>query len=712
MAFPFLKSLDAYIDTELNTRKDPLKASELVPWIKITSNLADGYELGSSSYPDLFGASGMYHSDSATRFRPKPIITDFSVDFASRGTLRRATFVITCYTVDDLSKLQEYFLEPGISCFIQWGWNKSLTTGKSVIPLSADAGNVNLYNRNPQALNEIRQKNNGCYDNMVGIITGGESNINGNEYKVSVKVSSIGEILMGRSQETVTPDSEKVSDKPAFGEKEITAYEGDVKLNYVYAFNALPAEHRTNVIKGWINDASKVDAGADFINFNESLIEEATEETKKGTLLFGAISYNQDVAVFNKVFQARDSSSPVTPRKYIRFRNFIDIMNETKLKLSEDGSMNFNLDISQTYISAFRRIFSTDERVFIPNLSMVNFFQNEAYFRGSAPYRAELMDKWGSAGRTSKVSFPIVNETSFTMKDGTVVKLPGNKHGWIGNVYLDSEVAFEALRDVRRPVKEVLDGVLKVMEESVEGLWNFQVVQDGNQLRISDANLRNEKGGISIPSFFYTGTKSFFLDASFNLDIPKAMASKVVMVKSIDDGSISGDGTPEQTGLFSNKKDTKLEKTKVKSLDNATVQDPKLTEDELKKNGWVDLRRNIKIMVDPSIVKKSSIGGNINEWGIYGIYLNKKFFNTIRKTDTGYASSGAVYNGRPLPVKFGFTTLGMSGFQVGQLFKVVGLPSQYTDINKGAFMITEVTHKVDGKHWTTTVDSMFKPFFR
>ena len=69
------------------------------------------------------------------------------------------------------------------------------------------------------------------YDNMVGIITGGESNINGNEYKVSVKVSSIGEILMGRSQETVTPDSEKVSDKPAFGEKEITAYEGDVKLN-------------------------------------------------------------------------------------------------------------------------------------------------------------------------------------------------------------------------------------------------------------------------------------------------------------------------------------------------------------------------------------------------------------------------------------------------------------------------------------------------
>jgi hypothetical protein len=387
-------------------------------------------------------------------------------------------------------------------------------------------------------------------------------------------------------------------------------------------------------------------------------------------------------------------------------------MNETKLKLSEDGSMNFNLDISQTYISAFRRIFSTDERVFIPNKNMVNFFQNEAYYRGPNPYRAELMGKQGTAGRTSGVSFPILSDTSFTMKDGTSVVLPAYKHGWIGNVYLDSEVAFEALRDVRRPIKEVLDGVLKVMEESVEGLWNFQVVQDGNQLRISDANLRNEKGGISIPSFFYTGTKSFFLDASFNLDIPKAMASKVVMVKSIDDGSISGDGTPEQTGLFSNKKDTKLEKVKVSSNDANTIQTPALTDDEIKKNGWVDLRRNVKLMVDPSVVKKSEVDGDTSKWAIYGIYLNKKFFNTIRKTDTGYAGSNSVYTGRPLPVKFGFTTLGMSGFQVGQLFKVIGLPSQYTDINKGAFMITEVTHKVDGKHWTTTVDSMFKPFFR
>jgi hypothetical protein len=712
MAFPFLKSLDAFIYNELKTRIDPIKASQLVPWIQITSNLGGGYEIGSASYPDLFGANGMYHSDNAARFRPRPVIADFSVDFASRGTLRKATFKIKCFTVDDLSKLQEYFLEPGISCFIQWGWNKSLISGKSILALEASAANVNTYNRNPQSLNEIRSANNGCYDNMVGIITGGESFINGEEYGVTVKVCSIGEILMGRSQESVTDDKEKISTRPAFSSEEIEAYKATPQLNYAYAFNTFPAEHRTNTIKGWINDKTKVDVTTDFIGFNESLIEEATEETKKGSTLFGLISFNQDVQILGKQFSARDNSSPVSPKKYIRFRNFVDMLNETRLKLSEDGGANFTIDLENVYIGAFRRMFSTDDRVFIPNKTMVNFFWNEPYYAGSDTPVAQILDPWSLSGR--KLSFVKTETTSFTMKDGTSVTLDPFRHGWLGDVFVDTEVLYEALRDVKRPIKEVLDGVLKVLEDSVEGLWNFQIVEDGNKLRISDGNLRNDKAGIEIPSFYMTGTQSFFLDASFNLDIPKAMASKVVMQKSVEGGSISGDGDPDQlTGLFSNQKDTKLAKIKVESNEDDKAAAKTLTADEIKKNGWIDLRRNIRILVDPTITKKGDIDSDLNKWAIYGIYLNKKYFNTVRKADSGMGSSSKpVTSGRPLPVKFNFTTLGMSGFQVGQLFKVIGLPPQYTNVGLGAFMITEVTHKVDNKQWTTSVEAMFKPFYR
>jgi hypothetical protein len=712
MAFPFLKSLDEFIYKELKTRIDPIKASQLVPWIQITSNLGGGYEIGSASYPDLFGANGMYHSDNAARFRPKPIVSEFSVDFASRGTLRKATFKIKCYTVDDLSKLQEYFLEPGISCLIQWGWNKSLTSGKSILALDASADTVNKYNRNPQELNNLRSANNGCYDNMVGIITGGESFINGDEYGITVKVCSIGEILMGRTQESVTDDTDKVSDRPVFSSTEIEAYVGKPELNYAYAFNTFPAEHRTNTVKEWITDKTKVDVTTDFIGFNESLIEEAAEETKKGSTLFGLISYNQDVQVLNKVFSARDATSPVTTKKYIRFRNFVNMINETSLTLSEDGGANFTIDLENVYVGAFRRMFSTDERVFIPNKTMVNFFWNEPYYRGGDTPIAQLLDTWSTSGR--KLSFVKATSTTFTMKDGTSVTLDPFRHGWLGDVFVDSEVLYEALRDVRRPIKEVLDGVLKVLEEAVEGLWNFQIVEDGNKIRITDGNLRNEKDGIDVPSFYMTGTQSFFLDASFNLDIPKAMASKVFMQKSVEGGNISGDGEPEQlTGLFSNQKDSKLAKIQVKKIENKTATKTVLTPDEIKKNGWIDLRRNVKFMVDPTITTKGDIGSNLNRWAIYGIYLNKKYFNMVRKADTGMSKSGTpVTSGRPLPVKFNFTTLGMSGFQVGQLFKVIGLPPQYTNVGLGAFMITEVTHKVDSKQWTTSVEAMFKPFYR
>ena len=115
-------------------------------------------------------------------------------------------------------------------------------------------------------------------------------------------------------------------------------------------------------------------------------------------------------------------------------------------------------------------------------------------------------------------------------------------------------------------------------------------------------------------------------------------------------------------------------------------------------------------MINPKFVLKEDIGdGNLAEWCIYSHFLNKRVFNDQRKGDLYTGSE--VYNGRPAPVGFDFTVLGMSGFQVGQLFNVVGLPPQYSSA-KGAFQIEEVTHKIDSKQWITEVKSHFRPFYK
>jgi hypothetical protein len=257
VGFPWYKSIDDYIVKELEARIDPIKVSRLVPWISATSNLGGQFTLSSGKYDSIFGGGNpSYDTTSEMKYRPNPIITDFSIDFANRGTLRMATLKIKCFTPEQLTEMQKYFMEPGISIMVQWGWNYSISKGKSVGPVAANAGNVNKYNRNPDALFDIRSSNGGCYDNLVGIITGGESGISGEEFNISCKITTMGEILMNHSQEGVQK-AVNAAVANVFGispyvvpGKTITQQEEakDPAVNASYFFNQLPAEFRTNPV--------------------------------------------------------------------------------------------------------------------------------------------------------------------------------------------------------------------------------------------------------------------------------------------------------------------------------------------------------------------------------------------------------------------------------------------------------------------------------
>ncbi len=701
MAFPFYKSIDSYIVSELRARSSNsnVQLSKLMPWIKATTSLEGRYSIGTDSYSTLFGggSTDSYTTTSQWKYRPNPIITDFSVDFASRGTLRRCTLKIKCFTPDQLRLIQQNFLEPGISVYVQWGWNYSVEKNKAIGPTDVSAGTVQKYNRNAAELNNIRAANYGCYDNFVGIIGGGESVVAGIEFDVNVKMVSLGEILMGKSGETVVPDAEAEKIKPLSHPNSKAALEQNRnrKLNWVYCFDQLPDELRNNnTLK--IEDTFKYDS--DFINYNESLVTEAKEETSEGW-------FSGDLTFKGKSFEAADADNPINGGKFMSFDAFIKLLNAARIKLIANNTVDFAIDISNTYIGSFSRIFSTDERIYIPNSTCYNYLDDIILLNPSGVSSNTALDT-SVNGR----SFPKNGATTVTF-EGQSVTLPAGKHGWIGDVYIENEMAMEALKNQTTPIKEVLDGVLKKMEDAVEGLWSFQILEDksgdATKLRIADANLRNVRSGnngSNVQEFEMFGTNSFFLDANFNLDIPKEMASKVYMEKSVD----SVQSPDELTGLFSSKKDVVLGKLNKEAYD-ATIVKP---EEEDPKQKWIEFRRNIKLLVNPNIISVADIGdGNMDEWAICGNYLNKRKFNDIRKQDLGYTGGGEVYNGRSLPVGFDFTVLGMSGFQVGHLFSIKGLPDQYS-INRGAFQIEEITHKIDGKQWITEVKSHFRPFYK
>ncbi|NDB54853.1 hypothetical protein EB155_02960 [archaeon] len=699
MAFPFYKSIDGYITNELQARtsNNNVELSKLVPWIQATSNLGSRYTLGTETYTSLFtgGGNDAYGNiaGSQWRYRPNPIITDFSVDFASRGTLRRCTLKIKCFSPDQLTKVQTYFMEPGISTYIQWGWNYSISGRKAIGPTPIDSGTIKNYYRNPTSLNNIRSTNNGCYDNFVGIISGGESTINGNEFDVTIKLVSIGELLMGLPRDPVQDNQAKI-EPTNYPVQKLNSYltSRNVKANFAYFFDQLPDSLRTPELLA-LEDDFKPES--DFINYNETLIEEAKYETTSGT--FSGDLLIQSVPALS--IQAMDAESPVNASKYVSFEAFIKLLNNTRIKFSDDG-LKLDIDITDSYCGAFKGIFSTDEAVFIPNKECRGFLNDIALLKGSTVGSMLNFKINNSVGGRS---FMRSTATTVTI-DGDSVTLPAYTHGWIGDLYIENSIAMDALENQTASVKEVLDSVLSRISEAVEGLWAFQIVEadNGTRLRIADGNLRNQRTS-SITSFNMFGTDSFFLDASFNLDIPKAMMGQIVMEKSTD---VEGTDTLTK-GLFSDQKDTVLgDEIKKEAAANKKAEPQTEWEERL----WIEFRRNIRIMINPKFVLKEDIGdGNLAEWCIYSHFLNKRVFNDQRKGDL--YTGGEVYNGRPAPVGFDFTVLGMSGFQVGQLFNVVGLPPQYSSA-KGAFQIEEVTHKIDSKQWITEVKSHFRPFYK
>jgi hypothetical protein len=110
LGLPWYRGIDSYIITELNARKNPQTVSGMVPWIHVTSNLGGQKTISSGTYADIIGDA--YKLDKEYGFRPSPIITDFSVDFSQRGTLRAGTIKIKCFTVEQYTDILKYFLEP------------------------------------------------------------------------------------------------------------------------------------------------------------------------------------------------------------------------------------------------------------------------------------------------------------------------------------------------------------------------------------------------------------------------------------------------------------------------------------------------------------------------------------------------------------------------------------------------------------------------
>ena len=129
---------------------------------------------------------------------PPPEIEKISV-VIQKELVRKATVEWTCFSKAQLEYMTPYFLVPGITCILEWGWNHFNPT--SLLNLSDIKDLKDKFNNPYPLYTENILNSNGNYDVIFGIITHFEWSVEGTKIKCKTEISSKDRIYAGISMD-------------------------------------------------------------------------------------------------------------------------------------------------------------------------------------------------------------------------------------------------------------------------------------------------------------------------------------------------------------------------------------------------------------------------------------------------------------------------------------------------------------------------------
>lgn len=739
-SFPNFSNIQGFVQNTLNKRKGNTElVSKLNPFVRLVSggskNGADGLVLDSNPDTKLFQAAGTTYGSSTRAgvigrtwngapvnantgqgYRPSPVVTSLEVDEASGALSRKATFSITCFTKEQMEIISQYFLEPGFSIFIEWGWNTS--SGVSGLQ-KLDAATISKYQSSSKR-NKTRKNTSGEYDNYLGFITGGSVAMDGDKWTITANCTGYTELptylLTTETGEQKEGDIGVVTTAEPFG----LNYIGESKYlsdqRFMTMFNALPQTRQTLAVK---NLRSKFSADNSYlINFDEEVVEELNDETD-GFSLFGWNVKKGKMSVDGKSIKFPPGTKITSNQRFIRFDGLMDIIYEIGIdgyELPDGKVIKFELDYKDTLCSSFRKIYSTDSsKLFIPNKQTPQFSLSAAT-KGSG--KAITTKDLTSGGKvinnevksTKTIRFPENSKVTFTATNGTKIEKEAGQAGYLKNLYVNFDFAKRILETKKFYLKDALYQILNGMSSAVNGMWNFQIEEteckqsDGsslNTLKIWETNLVTDGKQKPTYRFEMIGEKSVFIDASFDLDISGAKMNQVIGSK-LGGKKVNTDNPPL---LFQGGLTDKLGiKIKEKKVDNTT--DPTSTEED--KANLAE--QNLNIMLGKAhfyprveLQDSSNFSQDLYKLCYLGAFHDSNIFSAFK---SGNDELKNKKNASPLmPINFTFTVHGVSGIRRGDMFKVNGIPTIYEN---GFFQVLSVKHMLEGMSWKTEVTGGYR----
>jgi hypothetical protein len=602
-----------------------------------------------------------------------------------------------------MEKLVQYYLEPGYSIFIEWGWN----TPKGAAGLvSLGVGTISAF-QSFQKTDEQRAAGGYEYDNYLGFITGGSLSVDGDKWTISATCTGYTELPAYLN--TSENGAQKVgvagtlASEPIYGETDIeNAGNLDVE-RFMKCYNNLPGTRQTAYVKAL---KSKLSNKNFYIGFDEQVAAKINDSTDGG--FFGLVESKMKVNGQQVSFPV--GTKIVSDQKFIKFEALMEIINAIGVKGYKINNIPITMRIQSafTVCSAFQNIYSIDTtKLFIPNKSTpamkLTGIPSVLPDIESVLANSDIIDN-----TINGIEFP--SPKSLTQSQ-TLGAEPINRdaytYGYLKDLYVNFDFAKGVLDTKNFAIKDALYQILNGMSSAVNGMWDFQITEHAvsattTELRIHELNCITKEKQDTTAIFDISGPDCIFIDASFDMDISAAKMNQVISSRL--QTTLNGDNKDVPRALFSTKKD----KLNITVEDAGTPDADKTTETDIAKETNLNLILG-KLSFYPKVdlteetttdgldLYETCYLGAFNDSSIFSAFKDKKF-----KAEAG--------NGGPAPlmnINFTFKVHGISGIKRGDKFNVNGIPDTYR--TRGFFQVLSVKHVIDGMVWTTEVTGGFRP---
>ena len=554
--------------------------------------------------------------------RPSPIISGLEIKEGQDQISRECTLSIKCFTLAQLEIIQTYFMEPGYTLYIEYGWNTPNLKGP--IPLTffgkntpdltiiAEAASRGL---NYDKLHKLRVASDGDFDCFLGFIVGGSVSTENEVFNVSVNLRGqpgLPTYLQSQHKSYSLKEGKVVEADPKIPYDSTELEDVDnknrgnqgykAKQRFKYMFNDLAAQRQNQEVKDLEIKNNPLVTLSNFINFDKTIQSNIASYVDPDTLkraknYIEGKSSDTVNTLSGEVSVEIDNKDLFASNRFIKMDLAVRILNaNAKIEAYTIGEKNVSIkiNIDNSVIGAFRYMFSTNPSKLIIPGEMPDFL---TYFLNANDIsHGSTKDGVFNAQNIiiGKDVYPPTDNNiggiRFVRNTTTPFSIPYRETayhwGYLKDLYVNFDMFNSKIKQSNKTIGEVFLDILNEMSSAVNSFWNFQIVESKNKngdiiLTIIDENFIGRPNGkpSDRKSFYHSGIQSPFLESNLDLSIPAEMANKLILSRL--NYSSNPDSQFAQGGSFFNSKtDLFLQSVQASNVGAPPPPPPPPSEDE------------------------------------------------------------------------------------------------------------------------------------